>query len=1196
MRTPLVLALALCALPAHAQFSLSRSGSGYSVPAASYLAIQPAASVGGTTCNATDNCLSLGANALPSLASLNATPQGQQTITGASGGSGSNVVLTLSSAANFSMNGIYTVHGTNITALNNDWVVTPTDATHITLQNSTAVSLSGFSAAGTVGYEWPAIGQFDEADKIIIGVNGCVDIYGNSNAECPGSATPHAISLGAATTDRAGIAKVMLYINGNAYTLTSQQWNSKNLDFGYVFVPQSNAYNGSATIYADIYPVNGYVQRTSIPLVLDTSSTATAINRPVFYVDYNSGVNSTACATARGTSGFTWKTVNQALACMDTTSAPILYVNPAYANYNDYYLGSASGSGTPINTYNVTITSGTKVGGLPVASATKWTLTRHQRYSLTNGSPAYQIPIKLTHFDRVAFDTSEFSFTDAANTGRQFIFSNCDIGDQSTNTNGTYPSAGVQWPVNSYPSLSDQFNSQAYRTNSFFLECSMETSNSAGALLKRNITSTNSWDEVYLASSVTADQQAGLNGAIPGYRSFNHHAAHSYTYYDRSFSQHAMEVSAITPDSVNDRFTVIKFADPATHTPYKVGDGALTVTGTTATVSGGSGTFVFGYNDRIGVPDPSSPSGYCWGLVTNVTVGPSAPTATVSVPTCPSVTFNAGTSIPTGTWMVSTVQELVPSVSIQFTDLHFLTGNNSFAIDPLDSATVSIDGFANNLNEYIRHCDFHRYFTTGGINNPLTPANLGAATTATVSGLGVTFSAASTVGPGVLYPGMTFIAGGGSGTVATVDSTTHVTLAGGSTVPNGAYTSANWSADGGSSPMIVVRDDATKSCNNTYTGPGTGNGGGTGAGAGAAVSDQFVAWIREHGDCFQTNSYPSVGGSLQNAYMQGYQCTGTAVQPLFPGQILNVSSMTASSSGWSGGEYTVNFTAPQTFNKYDALTVLPVVSGWSTATVSGLGVTFGTASPEWYPGMSLIVGSSRGVIQTINSSTSITLAAGSTIANGSYTSGQWSLNGGVVPSVVKTAVTNSTSVTLMAPLPFDISVNATAWRSVSMDHFAFVNAILANNQYNGEMVQFQGAAFNWAMIDDTFNVSTPTANNGKSFYFSTLSTNFGVAAFTFLDSVVHDVTNAVNYPLTAGAGVGGGFYGDNNCFVSGTLYGTNATTCSSSTFGTNYAPPVGIPNLVGQITGTATAGPPLVPFYSDGTARSAGDPIGAQHR
>ena len=105
-----------------------------------------------------------------------------------------------------------------------------------------------------------------------------------------------------------------------------------------------------------------------------------------------------------------------------------------------------------------------------------------------------------------------------------------------------------------------------------------------------------------------------------------------------------------------------------------------------------------------------------------------------------------------------------------------------------------------------------------------------------------------------------------------------------------------------------------------------------------------------------------------------------------------------------------------------------------------------------------------------------------------------------------------------------------------------------------------------------------------------------MAAFTFQDSVVHDVTTDAGYPLTAGASVGGGFYGDNNCFVSGTLYGTNATLCGFWTFGANYAPPVGIPNAVGQITGTATAGPTLAPFYSDGTARSAGDPIGAQHR
>jgi len=51
----------------------------------------------------------------------------------------------------------------------------------------------------------------------------------------------HVITIGAASADRAGIAKVVVHLGGNDLTLTRQSKNPRTGDFGYNFIPQSTA-------------------------------------------------------------------------------------------------------------------------------------------------------------------------------------------------------------------------------------------------------------------------------------------------------------------------------------------------------------------------------------------------------------------------------------------------------------------------------------------------------------------------------------------------------------------------------------------------------------------------------------------------------------------------------------------------------------------------------------------------------------------------------------------------------------------------------------------------------------------------------------------------------------------------------------------------------------------------------------------
>lgn len=154
---------------------------------------------------------------------------------------------------------------------------------------------------------------------------GIIDSYPHITVE-----SPTYVTVGAATADRNQIAKIVFYFEGNTITVTGSALYNKNPTTGSigatVQLASTAAQNGDATLWYDIYPVDGRVRRLSIPVWLDSSpggagyvNRATVAGTAILYADSQVGVdtaNCTGAGSSNGTSGNPYASLKQATNCV----------------------------------------------------------------------------------------------------------------------------------------------------------------------------------------------------------------------------------------------------------------------------------------------------------------------------------------------------------------------------------------------------------------------------------------------------------------------------------------------------------------------------------------------------------------------------------------------------------------------------------------------------------------------------------------------------------------------------------------------------------------------------------------------------------------------------------------------------------------------------------------------------------------
>ena len=1085
---------------------------------------------------------------IDSLATINATPQGQATASSYTVDGSGNVELVFASNTTLANNGTYSLNGTG-TACDTDWRVTMVDARHVTLQASSATACktaytAGLTAGATLSYPFAPVTGFAEADFNIIGVNGCRDVHGDY-LDCN-----HTITIGASHGDRAGISKVVLFLSGTKLTLTTQTFNTRTSTYGFAFTPRSGDFaagNGHFDIFADVYPVNGLVRRIQLPITLDTSSIATAMTRHVYYLDGSAGSDADSTCS-HGVGGTTpWKTVRFATWCAGRNylnGGDIIYVNPANTVYDDCQtsvaLGACPAISAPFNNVHQTIlTSGVYSAGGPVPSTTKWQYTRHNRYAADSNSPTMATNDTNIMLDRVSIDTAKVGgFSSPGPSAVQgIVLSNCTF--TNSGDDGLYGVYNGTTMVPVAAGIGTTYNNLREGEPIFgggygaIQECSGQVGAIAGGNMIRNVSVSTAWDMAYIGDNNVTYWNSSVfsNSAAGNYRTFNYQSLNTditwqyYSITDRltatGVSYNSLGYSTITSANV-------------------YANGTLTTTGSPATTFAITGTQMLDTSfpaEHMGVDNVSVPGGIEWtGYFpkTHPATGLSNPIGSLTA------AFSGGalTGVP---YYLQQIRSQGPSGDNYNHDVMFTTGNDATLIDRSETTTSG------------KTCSFHyRYLGSGamtGLRRTETPGAynyLYGAPTLTFAGSTVTESVATA---GIyFYPGMIITEGGNSATVVDNVDLTHFTVTN-STIPDGALPS-DYDVNDGITPTVVVNGDVTHNCAYVYpTNPGVG---GTGTGAGALPGDQFVIRGAQHPDTMQlqqnitpTPSPTSAQATMSNIYNQHLTSIGFA-QPIFLVQYGTIAgSGTISIAAGSKTAYISNATIPQVLQKYQS-------------------------------------------IQTTDTSLRYAIVAADTTT-------------AVSPAV--------TAVPLMAAMPATVSP-VSFYIGSAIEGVSFVNSIIATSTpgYQGQIGQGLGIT-NLSFIQS--DVALPNPGLGmlnSDFYVRQVNVGSGFNGITFLDSaiggIVIDNTNGGWIrPIdgSAGAQPSPGFNPDNYCIYNEGLFGTilpgnNVSSCSGATFtGMNYVPTGLTQTSIGKISGAATSGPPLYPYWFDGTARPTGGLIGAMH-
>lgn len=240
---------------------------------------------------------------------------------------------------------------------------------------------------------------------------GNIDAPENDVVETAGT---YVITAGAATSNRTGIAKVRVCIEGTSVDVTTEGVNpvtgSKGFNFGLQSRTAPTGQNGFVNVIVDYYPRDGYVLRTSQVMWLNSNAAGAGyINRTSFvkWVDPVSGTdpvgNCTLTPTAGNTKATAFKTIIRGMNCVG--NGGLVYVVSGATLVED--LQGCGGGICGTHTHLTTVMP--EPGGLP------FTISRTLRsggaaaglYRLTNANVKWQnFRIDFAKFEQVYVDGS----------------------------------------------------------------------------------------------------------------------------------------------------------------------------------------------------------------------------------------------------------------------------------------------------------------------------------------------------------------------------------------------------------------------------------------------------------------------------------------------------------------------------------------------------------------------------------------------------------------------------------------------------------------------------------------------------------------------------------------------------------------------------------------------------------------------
>lgn len=340
------------------------------------------------------------------------------------------------------------------------------------------------------GFGETVVGNFDDYQNVVVENNGT-----------------HAITVGAAILNRAWIRKVVFFLEGNSATVTRQTVNPRTGSKGWtVIIQSSRTYNGDATLYADIYPVNGYVRRVSLPTWLNSNPTGSGyVNRVTgaLYANALTGVDPATCADAGTVNGILanpYATLKFLLNC--STSGNYAYVETGAGQiYNDGASGACVGGVCKANSRIIEVKPRT-------AGAYSIGLTARGQWNLT----AQNVVISDATVDMATVQLVQpcAGGTCSASTST-VIFQRSAL----TDSNGL-----SYWTSTGYYAGTTATMSQVPFVNSLnryvgLVESTVSTINICGPKLIRNVTGTVPWDTNFQSANSVNSRFFNVSVAQP---------------------------------------------------------------------------------------------------------------------------------------------------------------------------------------------------------------------------------------------------------------------------------------------------------------------------------------------------------------------------------------------------------------------------------------------------------------------------------------------------------------------------------------------------------------------------------------------------------------------------------------------------------------------------------------------------------
>lgn len=301
--------------------------------------------------------------------------------------------------------------------------------------------------------------------------------------------TTHAITVGAATSNRGWIKAVTFCMAGNSTSpITAQIINPRTGDVGWTVIPISTGgTDGDYTLDAYVTPVNGFERLITIPLTLNNNGALTRAQR---FVDAVAGSDSNDGLTL----GTAWATLLHAE--LTAPSGAQVYSCGSETYLEDSNTGTFNNNARMIDFL---------INPACVGSGF-YTVSRTSR---TSPSQVWNPRANKLRFDHVHVDMSKIVQIQGGGSAAITWFSNADLTDPNGPTGPQYGYTNVTNGGGQAEIAQTPFGSTA--TAVYITDSTLSTVVTAGLQLERNVTATVSWDLVAWATPQNNNNAAIFN-------------------------------------------------------------------------------------------------------------------------------------------------------------------------------------------------------------------------------------------------------------------------------------------------------------------------------------------------------------------------------------------------------------------------------------------------------------------------------------------------------------------------------------------------------------------------------------------------------------------------------------------------------------------------------------------------------------